>query len=572
MYDHREAGLEVLNMIYQVGCHTITHGTLPSLPGRRWPRPRVISSYQLIALTSSRLRSYLLSSRLDLALPPLFTTKNSPERRGSYRVCISHKSGASGPHSKSSASPKIAVLTALRRTATLTALICASSLVATILSVGPCSAVMETTLDNPYIYEPLPEENCIRLFLLDGGGPGDPISGTMIVRLDEEEDKTYHALSYTWGSPFCPEEEARLGLAGIYEQKHVILCDGRQLEVTRNLLDALRELRRRMYVTIWIDAICINQTDEVEKNLQIWHIGETYSLAAGTVVWLGPQSPEVEDCLKCAAEAKQVSSMPNEDWSESAAALLSRLRDGHDPHLSLFSRTWFHRVWTLQEIALSSSADPDTLCGSLSVDMSSISLLANAVGDMLDAGIIYAAPEVHSLRIHDAVAIYRWCQLDQCADMVMTVSTRRPSFPLTGESEGLPRWMNLIEMLVYDVRGRRATDPKDKILAPFAMAINFVGAVGLMKDDRSVRRIFDPQLSLLTVYCLFTVLVLSHSCSLNILSHRDESLQDLPPCQSWVPNFAHPCHSSLIDCSPFVAGRNLGVWKPSFLGELPSEQ
>jgi hypothetical protein len=39
---------------------------------------------------------------------------------------------------------------------------------------------------------------------------------------------------------------------------------------------------------IWIDAICINQQDNEEKDHQVQHMGEIYRNAKLVVVWLGP--------------------------------------------------------------------------------------------------------------------------------------------------------------------------------------------------------------------------------------------------------------------------------------------
>ena len=43
---------------------------------------------------------------------------------------------------------------------------------------------------------------------------------------------------------------------------------------------------------IWIDAVCINQNDDLEKSGQIPLMGEIYSKAAEVLVWLGSGSKE----------------------------------------------------------------------------------------------------------------------------------------------------------------------------------------------------------------------------------------------------------------------------------------
>ena len=39
--------------------------------------------------------------------------------------------------------------------------------------------------------------------------------------------------------------------------------------------------------SIWIDAICIDQTNQRERNLQVNLMGEIYHRARAVVVWLG---------------------------------------------------------------------------------------------------------------------------------------------------------------------------------------------------------------------------------------------------------------------------------------------
>lgn len=72
---------------------------------------------------------------------------------------------------------------------------------------------------------------------------------------EDGEEVRYEALSYVWGSQDNPP---------------AILLDDFEYHVTRNLLLALQHLRSASTVqTLWIDAICIDQTDTIEKNVQV---------------------------------------------------------------------------------------------------------------------------------------------------------------------------------------------------------------------------------------------------------------------------------------------------------------
>jgi hypothetical protein len=83
---------------------------------------------------------------------------------------------------------------------------------------------------------------------------------------------TYQALSYACG-PATPTTP--------------ILCNGHRLEVTKNLHEVLLYLRHRGVQHLWIDAICIDQSDDEEKSEQIQLIKQIYDRAASLVIWLG---------------------------------------------------------------------------------------------------------------------------------------------------------------------------------------------------------------------------------------------------------------------------------------------
>lgn len=86
----------------------------------------------------------------------------------------------------------------------------------------------------------------------------------------------FEALSYTWGSG--------TKCASIVVQGDTVA----KLAVTRSLSEALQHLRDSTQSRMmWIDAICLNQEDKVEKGLQLPRMRDIYRLAYRVVVWLG---------------------------------------------------------------------------------------------------------------------------------------------------------------------------------------------------------------------------------------------------------------------------------------------
>ncbi|KAF6803524.1 heterokaryon incompatibility protein, partial [Colletotrichum musicola] len=115
----------------------------------------------------------------------------------------------------------------------------------------------------------------IRLIVLHPGSGPDPIEFHFNeTRIDDPPP--FQALSYVWGDPtFCC----------------VSHCSGNSVSITQSLFDALRHFRLPdAELTIWADAVCINQADMEERGEQVQLMREIYSRAAGVVVWLGPDA------------------------------------------------------------------------------------------------------------------------------------------------------------------------------------------------------------------------------------------------------------------------------------------
>ncbi|KAK0644445.1 heterokaryon incompatibility, partial [Cercophora newfieldiana] len=93
----------------------------------------------------------------------------------------------------------------------------------------------------------------------------------------------YVALSYVWGDSAL---------------RKPIFVGTKQLQVTENLESALNHFAEDdKTVIIWVDALCINQSDDVEKGVQVNRMGGIYRSAAAVLVWLGPAADESDLAL-----------------------------------------------------------------------------------------------------------------------------------------------------------------------------------------------------------------------------------------------------------------------------------
>ena len=98
----------------------------------------------------------------------------------------------------------------------------------------------------------------------------------------------FEALSYAWG------DTHRFGAIFIHDDYNKTFSGGKniynKLQVGENLAEALRHLRSpQIPRDIWIDAICIDQSNVAERGEQIKRMASIFSLAQRVIVWLGPE-------------------------------------------------------------------------------------------------------------------------------------------------------------------------------------------------------------------------------------------------------------------------------------------
>jgi hypothetical protein len=128
----------------------------------------------------------------------------------------------------------------------------------------------------------------------------------------------------------------------------------------------LRDARRKLKV--WADGICINQNDVEEKNVQVGLMGNIYKLAQHTIIFLREETPESKVVLNtvCPPRAKSVGTpgflsnilgMQEEEENlqlNSASIFSKEILELAEKYI--LQRSWFNRVWVLQELVL--STDP----------------------------------------------------------------------------------------------------------------------------------------------------------------------------------------------------------------------
>jgi hypothetical protein len=179
----------------------------------------------------------------------------------------------------------------------------------------------------------------------------------------------YNALSYTWKKDPIHDDDKLSGLirkVGFHAffnrleedgnsddgELHAIILNGHILHVGENLMDALRRLRHKTEPQIWwVDAICINQTDNSDRSFQVQFMRQVYEKAKEVVVWLGEET----DLTGAAIDALK--------WIEPHGNTVRtseqrKLRASESRGCSqLLTRSWWKRVWIIQEVSLSGNVN-----------------------------------------------------------------------------------------------------------------------------------------------------------------------------------------------------------------------
>jgi hypothetical protein len=210
-----------------------------------------------------------------------------------------------------------------------------------------------STTAEKYPGPPLPTEDHIRLLLLQPGTGVEPICCQLVVTTLASAPE-YESLSYVWGNVSDPVTISLQALEADNQYGHA---------VTQNCFAALQRLRRQdRQRTMWIDALCIDQSNPREQSHQITLMSDIYSQASGVVVYLGESSADSDLAVDC---------ILHYDDPDPSSVLEYTRSDALDEALhNLFHRPWFRRVWVIQEVAFARKAT--VICGTRMFDWSAL--------------------------------------------------------------------------------------------------------------------------------------------------------------------------------------------------------
>lgn len=284
-----------------------------------------------------------------------------------------------------------------------------------------------------YTHTPLTLARSIRLIHLEAAAHLTDNLRCTLTEVALDSNPTYKALSYSWDAQ---------------TPSHPIECDGSTLLITQNCMAALRRLRSMDDLTLWIDGVCIDQTSIAERSAQVALMRDIYKQAAEVIVWLGEEDEPSKRAIGCLEDIALMS--VDKERMERCLPILLGLqvkRDSDDPIGPLFKRSWFSRMWTIQEVALPSQQLVRVLCGSISLPW------------------LYLAIALDMLRASD----YKWGDWHSAmrlqAHLSGLLAEKREG---SGAASQNSNKRSLLEILLYGTE-KKCTDPKDRIFALFGI-------------------------------------------------------------------------------------------------------
>jgi Heterokaryon incompatibility protein (HET) len=295
-------------------------------------------------------------------------------------------------------------------------------------------------------FRPL-EESEIRLFVLDPDGENGAIRGHIIYA--RCGTCKYEALSYVWGQ---------------IRETSTIYIDGNQVSVTKGLESALRNLRARHEPRVlWIDYICIDQTNIAERNCQVPLMALIYEFATKVNIWLGEATPDSKTgMLILNYFAHETAPHDQPPW---AALPPSLVREGL---LDVMNRQWFQRMWVVQEATVSKTAT--MICGT----------------------------DHFTWESTDCVSVRRFMRMIKYAEISpqwqqagLDIINMRPllelldlqlGWQLDGVCGSSNRSAPDLLDIAHSMRHRLSTDPKDKIFALAGLVEHMIGGEDLRPD------------------------------------------------------------------------------------------
>ncbi|KAK4666343.1 hypothetical protein QC763_404730 [Podospora pseudopauciseta] len=295
--------------------------------------------------------------------------------------------------------------------------------------------------------------------------------------------------------------------------------------VTQNLEIALRHLRdTEEWISMWIDAICIDQQNVAERSHQVAFMGEIYRKAAKTYVWVGPFADDSDEAMEW---VDLIGGSINVDWGDEmmkTTDLLEKTKyapmaDASVPYefewpwplLNLChftNREYFTRLWVRQEVKL--SQNKVLVCGFKQLDWHFFATFARWM-----AVKPYTCVDEYGVWSQEMEKKYK-----AGSELVSNICAKLYDGAFLS-----------FDRLRFDNSKLNWKDPRDAIYANLGLLPPEYRQLGIKPDyDKNPAAIFTD----------FAVRVATKLRSLGFLESCDRSAIELDSLPSWVPDWSSP--------------------------------
>ena len=382
-----------------------------------------------------------------------------------------------------------------------------------------------------------------------------------VINLHEAPE--YDALSYTWGYPLTPysdDDQPKWGMDAV--RRYPIDIDGHPLEVTANLVDALHALadadiktaaRKSHY--LWIDSICINQDDQLERAAQVVIMSSIYGSAQNVIIWLGREDEFTKDAL---AAINALSKIPRQRHSEvklsdwyNQGEVLRRLGVLQEitPHrwlglVAFLNRPWFRRAWIVQEVIL--ARDAVIVCGR---NILPWSMLSDTIA-FLTSTTWHDQISTDQMRAINSV-VRNPGPYGKLLDAHVNVGMAAIYLESTRAGIASAGHKAVFRYLIEAHRFCEASDPRDMIYAFLGLA--WKERLPFSTNPEAINP--DYQISVRKLYTYVAKTMLQSYKDLRFLSHvQDHALSKIDNLASWVPDYS-------VELRPAPLSRRVTPWR-----------
>lgn len=253
-----------------------------------------------------------------------------------------------------------------------------------------------------------------------------------------QDNVGYEALSYVWGTT---------------EAAASILVHGSRFLVTNHLKSILEHLRYEdRERVLWIDALCIDQSDVSERSQQVSEMHEIYSSASQVIAYLSEAWDSIDSTIKV---IEFVAAHPDIHWTSSDSGIKSCGFDVESPTqnasiVQVFASPWWSRLWTVQEFMLAQRVV--FMCGAYQLDADYLVLFTRYCLAH-DANCCQILTKIHSTssNVHAFMEVFfRFMRLQHTKDVSKTAP---------------PGFLRLLSLF----RSRQCSNPCDKVYGLLGM-------------------------------------------------------------------------------------------------------